>query len=227
MEDAAHILVVDDDTRLRELLHKYLIDQGFRVTTGRDAADARAKLNSIEFDLLIVDIMMPGESGLAFTQSLRRDSGVPILLLTAMSESEDRIRGLECGADDYLTKPFEPRELVLRINAILRRATQEVAPVEGQVQLGAYRFDPIREELQCDGGFIKLTTAEAALLKALARRARTPISRKELSLSSRFSGNMRSVDVQVARLRRKIETDPRYPRYLQTVRGTGYVLIPD
>ena len=167
MEDAAHILVVDDDTRLRELLHKYLIDQGFRVTTGQDAADARAKLNSIEFDLLIVDIMMPGESGLAFTQSLRQVSGVPILLLTAMSESEDRIRGLECGADDYLTKPFEPRELVLRINAILRRASQEVAPVEGPVQLGAYRFDLIREELQCDGGFIKLTTAEAALLKAL------------------------------------------------------------
>ena len=227
MEDAAHILVVDDDTRLRELLHKYLSDQGFRVTTGQDAADARAKLNSIEFDLLIVDIMMPGESGLAFTQSLRQVSGVPILLLTAMSESEDRIRGLEYGADDYLTKPFEPRELVLRINAILRRAPQEVAPVEDQVQLGAYRFDLIREELRCDDDFIKLTTAEAALLKALARRARTPISRKELSLSSRFSGNMRSVDVQVARLRRKIETDPRYPRYLQTVRGTGYVLIPD
>ena len=227
MEDAAHILVVDDDTRLRELLHKYLIDQGFRVTTGQDAADARAKLNSIEFDLLIVDIMMPGESGLAFTQSLRQVSGVPILLLTAMSESEDRIRGLECGADDYLTKPFEPRELVLRINAILRRAPQGVAPAEDKIQLGAYRFDLIREELRYDGGFIKLTTAEAALLKALARQARTPISRKELSLSSRFSGNMRSVDVQVARLRRKIETDPRYPRYLQTVRGTGYVLIPD
>jgi two-component system phosphate regulon response regulator OmpR len=176
---------------------------------------------------LIVDIMMPGESGLAFTQSLRQVSGVPILLLTAMSESEDRIRGLECGADDYLTKPFEPRELVLRINAILRRAPQGVVPAEDQIQLGAYRFDLIREELRYDGGFIKLTTAEAALLKALARRARTPISRKELSLSSRFSGNMRSVDVQVARLRRKIETDPRYPRYLQTVRGTGYVLIPD
>jgi two-component system phosphate regulon response regulator OmpR len=204
-----------------------LSDQGFRVTTGRDAADARAKLNSIEFDLLIVDIMMPGESGLAFTQSLRRDSGVPILLLTAMSETEDRIRGLECGADDYLTKPFEPRELVLRINAILRRAPQGVVPAEDQVQLGAYHFDLIREELRCDDDFIRLTTAEAALLKALARRARTPISRKELSLSSRFSGNMRSVDVQVARLRRKIETDPRYPRYLQTVRGTGYVLIPD
>lgn len=227
MEDAAHILVVDDDTRLRELLQRYLSEQGFRVTTGQDAADARAKMQSIEFDLLVVDIMMPGEDGLALTKSLRETNGVPILLLTAMAETADRIRGLEFGADDYLSKPFEPRELVLRINAILRRAPQEVRPSEGEIQFGGFTFDLTREELQHNGGFIRLTTAEAALLKALARRAGTAISRQELSLNSGISDNMRSIDVQVARLRRKIEVDPRYPRHLQTVRGTGYVLMTD
>ncbi|HMB75858.1 MAG TPA: response regulator [Kiloniellaceae bacterium] len=227
MEDAAHILVVDDDTRLRKLLQRYLTEQGFRVTTGEDAADARAKMQSLAFDLLVVDIMMPGEDGLALTKSLRETNGVPILLLTAMSETADRIRGLECGADDYLSKPFEPRELVLRINAILRRAPQEARPAEGEVRFGDFSFDLGREELQRKGDFIRLTTAEAALLKALARRAGTAISRQELSLNSGLSDNMRSIDVQVARLRRKIEADPRFPRHLQTVRGTGYVLMTD
>jgi two-component system phosphate regulon response regulator OmpR len=227
MEDAAHILVVDDDTRLRKLLQRYLTEQGFRVTTGEDAADARAKMQSLAFDLLVLDIMMPGEDGLALTKSLRESSSVPILLLTAMGETADRIRGLEYGADDYLSKPFEPRELVLRINAILRRAPQDAKPPEGEVRFGDFSFDLAREELQRHGDFIRLTTTEAALLKALARRAGTAISRQDLSLNSGISDNMRSIDVQVARLRRKIEADPRYPRHLQTVRGTGYVLMTD
>ncbi len=226
-QDLPHILVVDDDTRLRELLHKYLIEQGFRVTTGANAADARAKLASIAFDLLVLDIMMPGETGLELTRELRAESAVPILLLTAMSETSDRIQGLEIGADDYLPKPFEPRELVLRINAILRRVQPEPAPQPQQVRFGDFCFDLSRDELKHDEQYVRLTASEASLLKALARQPGVPLSRDDLSTASQISGNVRTIDVQMTRLRRKIEADPKYPRYLQTVRGTGYVLKPD
>ena len=221
-----HLLVVDDDARLRELLRRYLTDQGFRVTTAGDAEEARARLASIAFDLLVLDVMMPGESGLDLTRSLRRDGRLPILLLTAMAEPEDRINGLEHGADDYLAKPFEPRELVLRIRNILQRMPQP-APSAAEVRFGACRFDLARGELYRGGDAVHLTAAETALLMALARRPGEAVSREALSEEAQFSGNVRTVDVQVTRLRRKIENDPKFPRYLQTVRGTGYVLKPD
>jgi two-component system phosphate regulon response regulator OmpR len=221
-----HLLVVDDDARLRELLRRYLSDNGFRVTTAEDAADGRAKLAAFAFDLVILDVMMPGESGLALTLALRREDRVPVLLLTAMAEPEDRINGLEHGADDYLSKPFEPRELVLRIRNILQRRPVDDA-VPPQVRFGGCRFDLSRGELYRGGDSVHLTSAEAALLFALAQKAPQAVSREELALSAQFSGNVRNVDVQMTRLRRKIERDPRFPRYLQTVRGTGYALKPD
>ncbi|HWI26851.1 MAG TPA: response regulator transcription factor [Stellaceae bacterium] len=221
-----HLLVVDDDARLRELLRRYLIDQGFRVTTAGDAAEARARLASIAFDLLVLDVMMPGENGLELTRSLRRESRLPILLLTAMAEPEDRINGLEHGADDYLAKPFEPRELVLRIRNILQRVPQPVVP-SAELRFGSCRLDLARGELYRGVEAVHLTAAETALLMALARRPGEAISREALSEEAQFSGNVRTVDVQVTRLRRKIERDPKFPRYLQTVRGTGYVLKPD
>ena len=226
-DEQPHILVIDDDTRLRGLLQRYLSDQGFRVTTAVDAADARAKLAALAFDLLVLDIMMPGETGLQLTETLRRDNTVPILLLTAMNETENRIAGFECGADDYLPKPFEPRELVLRINAILRRVPPPAPRPPSKITFGEFCFDLEREELTRAGSFVRLTTAEASLLKALARRAGEPITRDDLGEESMVSGNARTIDVQVTRLRRKIEADPKFPRYLQTVRGTGYVLMPD
>jgi two-component system phosphate regulon response regulator OmpR len=225
----AHLLVIDDDSRLRDLLRRYLVESGFRVTTAGDAAEARLKLQSIAFDLLIVDVMMPGESGLALTESLRQTSAVPILLLTAMAEPESRIEGLERGADDYVTKPFEPRELVLRIRNILQRvAPQEAAaPVVEELLLGHLRFDLKRSALYRGDEPVHLTEAETALLVALARKPGEAVSREALSLEAQCSGNLRTVDVQMTRLRRKIERDPKFPRYLQTVRGTGYVLKPD
>jgi len=227
-DDTAHLLVIDDDTRLRDLLQRYLSEQGFRVTTATDAADARAKLRSLAFDLLIVDIMMPGESGLSLTRTLREESQVPILLLTAMSDSGDRIEGLSSGADDYLSKPFEPQELVLRINAILRRVRQPLATAgDGCVSFGQFSFDSDREELRRGDDTVRLTAAEASLLKALARRPGSALSREDLIAESPVIANLRTVDVQMARLRRKIEENPRFPRYLQTVRGIGYVLVPD
>jgi two-component system, OmpR family, phosphate regulon response regulator OmpR len=221
-----HLLVVDDDSRLRDLLRRYLVESGFRVTTAADAADARAKLQSLSFDLLILDVMMPGEDGLALTESLRQTSAVPILLLTAMAEPEKRIDGLERGADDYLTKPFEPRELVLRIRNILQRAAQQPERVE-ELRLGTCRFDLKRGLLYRGREPVHLTTAEAALLNALAKQPGEAVSREALSQEAQCSGNLRTVDVQMTRLRRKIESDPKFPRYLQTVRGTGYVLKPD
>jgi two-component system phosphate regulon response regulator OmpR len=221
-----HLLVVDDDARLRELLRRYLNDQGFRVTTAGDAAEARAKIASLAFDLLVLDVMMPGEDGLQLTASLRSESRIPILLLTAMAEPEDRINGLERGADDYLAKPFEPRELVLRIRNILQRVPQPALEVS-EFRFGACRLDLARGELFRGGDPVHLTAAETALLLVLARRAGEPVSREALSNEAQFSGNVRTVDVQVTRLRRKIERDPKFPRYLQTVRGTGYVLKPD
>jgi two-component system phosphate regulon response regulator OmpR len=220
-----HILVVDDDTRLRELLSRYLGENGFRVTVARDAADARAKLAGFAFDALVLDVMMPGESGFDLTRWLRTESEVPVLLLTAMGETENRIDGLERGADDYLVKPFEPRELVLRLEAVLRRA--RVAPELGTVALGALSFDLAREQLTREGRIVRLTAVEGSLLKVLAQNPGRTLSRGELIRRSRIDGNHRTVDVQITRLRRKIEPDPRLPRYLQTVRGEGYVLRPD
>jgi two-component system, OmpR family, phosphate regulon response regulator OmpR len=221
-----HLLVVDDDARLRELLRRYLSENGFRVTTAADAADARAKLAAFAFDLVVLDVMMPGESGLPLTRALRAEDRVPVLLLTAMAEPEDRVNGLEHGADDYLAKPFEPRELVLRIRNVLQRRPADDA-LRREIRLGGCRFDPVRGELYRGGDPVHLTAAESALLVALALNAPDPVSREELAASAQFSGNVRNVDVQMTRLRRKLERDPRFPRYLQTVRGTGYALRPD
>ena len=226
--DVPHILVVDDDTRLRELLRRYLAEQGFLVTAAGDAAEARSKLASMTFDLIVLDVMMPGESGLEFTSSFRRSSDIPILMLTAMGEPEDRIGGLERGADDYLSKPFEPRELVARIRSILRRVPQEpsIAPPQ-MVRFGRFTFDLDRQALSVDGRPVRLTQAEATLLKALALGSGAPLSREELHRRTNLAPNSRTIDVQVTRLRRKIEPEPRYPRYLQTVRGKGYALLTD
>jgi two-component system phosphate regulon response regulator OmpR len=233
-EPEPHLLVVDDDARLRELLRRYLSDNGFRVTIAADAKEARANLASFAFDLIVLDVMMPGESGLDLTRELRGETGarnggavrIPILLLTAMAEPEDRINGLEHGADDFLAKPFEPRELVLRIrNIIERRGVPDDAA--RSVRFGVFRFDLARAELFRGGEIVHLTSAEAGLLSGLAARAGEAVSREDLSQSAPLGGNIRNVDVQMTRLRRKIEPDPRYPRYLQTVRGTGYALKPE
>ncbi len=224
--DCTHILVVDDDTRLRDLLKKYLAENDFRVTTAENAEDARDKLQSLAFDLIVLDVMMPGESGIDLTNSLRKESDIPILLLTAMSETDDRIKGLEVGADDYLPKPFEPRELVLRIQTILRRTQLDGEPAK-EISLGDFSFEPAREELRKNGELVRLTSAEARLLAVLARHLGKALSREELVEESQIHGGSRTVDVQVTRLRRKIEPDPRLPRYLQTVRGQGYVLRSD
>ncbi len=225
--EAPHILVVDDDKRLRELLRKYLAEQGFRATVATDAADARRKLEGIAFDLIVLDIMMPGESGLQLTEALRRHDDVPILLLTAMGEPDDRIAGLERGADDYLPKPFEPRELVLRIRTILRRVTAETAAERREIRFGEFAFDLERRILRRGAEPVRLTMAEATLLGALAAMPGVAVTREALGQQGDGVGNSRLVDVQMTRLRRKIETDPRFPRYLQTVRGRGYMLQPD
>jgi two-component system phosphate regulon response regulator OmpR len=232
MLDDAHILVVDDDARLRGLLSRYLADQGFRVTTAADAADARDKLRFVHPDLMVLDVMMPGEGGLTFTAALRGDLGdtVPVLLLTARGTPEDRIAGFEAGADDYLGKPFEPLELVLRIRALLRRATpksMEPTAPSGPVALGALSFDVARGELSGPDGVLRLTGGEAALLTALASKPNEVLSREDIAAALDMDdAGERAIDVQVTRLRRKIETDPREPRFLHTVRGRGYVLKP-
>jgi two-component system, OmpR family, phosphate regulon response regulator OmpR len=219
-----HLLVVDDDARLRELLRRYLSDSGFRVTIAADAAEARGNLASFAFDLVVLDVMMPGESGIELTRALRREGRGPVLLLTAMAEPEDRVNGLEQGADDYLAKPFEPRELVLRIRKLLHRRPA-AAVGSHEIRFGGYRFEVVRGELYRGVDLVHLTAAEAALLSMLAQKAGHAVSREELSVS--LSGNVRNVDVLMTRLRRKIERDPRFPRCLQTVRGTGYTLRLD
>ena len=226
ISDESHILVVDDDNRLRDLLRKYLMDKGFRVTVATDADDARARMQALEYDLIVMDRMMPGEDGLSLTRSIRIDNTVPILMLTAMGETEARIDGLEGGADDYLSKPFEPRELVLRINTILRRARPAASPAE-EIRFGNYVFDPGREILQGGGSVVRLTSSEASLLKVLAENAGDILSREDLTVLCNIDGSERMIDVQVTRLRRKIEPDSKLPRYLKTVRGRGYVLWPD
>jgi two-component system phosphate regulon response regulator OmpR len=224
--DEPHLLVVDDDERLRALLQRYLSSNGYRVSAAPGAQEARALMKSMEFDMLILDVMMPGESGLELTRSVRQDSSVPILMLTARGDPEDRIAGLEQGADDYLPKPFEPRELLLRVNSLLRRAAPVEVPLQGPVRMGEALFDPGTSRLTRSGRPVKLTGAEAALLQLFATHAGRPFSRTELCKRLNVALE-RSIDVQVTRLRRKIEEDPKLPLYLQTVRGVGYMLVPD
>jgi two-component system phosphate regulon response regulator OmpR len=232
-QDEPHLLVVDDDARIRELLRRYLAGSGFRVTVAGDAAEARGKLASMEFDLVVLDVMMPGENGFDLTRSLRESGTMaktgrtPILLLTAMTEPGDRITGLERGADDYLAKPFEPRELVLRIRNILQRVPLAPPEPNRHIGFGVFRFDIERNELFRGEDPVRLTAAEAGLLSTLVRRPNEAIARETLAEEAQFSGNVRTVDVQMTRLRRKIEADPKFPRYIQTVRGTGYVFKPD
>ncbi len=206
-----HILVVDDDRRLRDLLRKYLADNGFRVTTAENAGAARARLVGLAFDLIVLDVMMPGESGLELTEALRRESGVPILLLTAMGDADARIAGLERGADDYLPKPFEPRELLLRIAGILRRAGP-VPLAEPEVRFGEFCFDLERAVLRRRDELVRLTSGEAGLLGVFAVNPGVTLTRERLGRESRLGANPRTVDVQIARLRRKIEADPKTPR---------------
>ncbi len=225
-DDLPHVLVVDDDDRLRNLLGKFLGEHGFLVVTASDAADARAKMVGLAFDIIVLDLMMPGESGLDFAEDLRRRSDVPILMLTAMGEPENRIEGLEKGADDYLVKPFEPRELLLRIHNILKRLPSPGEP-PADVRMGEVVFCPGRGEVSRAGQPVRLTDVETALLGALANKPGEILSREELIALTGAGGGGRAIDVQVTRLRRKIEQDPKLPRYLQTVRGKGYVLRPD
>jgi len=222
-----HVLVVDDDRRLRDLLRRFLGENGFRVTVAGDAREARATAGNFAFDVIVLDVMMPGESGLHLASDFRRRIETPILLLTAMGESEDRIAGFEHGADDYLVKPFEPRELVLRLKALLRRAPRGLPAAAEEIKLGAFRFRLDRLELFRGDDRVKLTETEARLLGALAKKAGAPLSREELAAETGAEGGERAIDVQVTRLRRKIEDDPRGPRYLQTARGRGYLLLPD
>jgi two-component system phosphate regulon response regulator OmpR len=228
----AHLLIVDDDERIRSLLQKFLMRHGFLVTAARDAAHARRILAGLDFDMIVLDVMMPGEDGLALTASLRETMQTPILLLTAKGETENRIEGLEAGADDYLAKPFEPKELLLRINAILRRMPEagaaDVAPKV--MSLGAIRYDLERGEMWEGDALVRLTATEVQLMKIFSAQPGEPLSRAKLVEElgrDRGQAQERAVDVQITRLRRKIEDNPKQPRYLQTVRGAGYMLAPD
>ena len=220
-----HILVVDDDTRLRELLRRFLVENGHRVSVARNAMEARRHLESLRFDLIVLDVMMPGENGFDFARALRQTSDVPILMLTARGDAADRIEGLERGVDDYLAKPFEPRELLLRIATIMRRARPPL-DTGTELKLGACRFNTERGELWRGDRHVRLTSSEVALLRILASQPGQPFSRSDLSQQC-GSGLERSIDVQITRLRRKLEVDPKAPLYLQTVRGVGYMLVPD
>ena len=232
INNPAHILIVDDDERIRNLLQKFLLRNGFFASIARDAAHARRLLSSIEFDMIVLDVMMPGEDGLSLTIDLRKTLTTPILLLTAKSESNERIMGFEAGADDYLTKPFEPKELVLRINSILRRMPKDDVDLAlpTTIQMGAVRYDLSRGELWDNNALVKLTATESALLRIFSVNLHNPVSRSKLVEDLTKNGvpsQERSVDVQITRLRRKLEVDPKMPRYLQTVRGAGYMLAPD
>nr|WP_325262284.1 response regulator [uncultured Rhizobium sp.] len=226
LDDAPHLLVVDDDTRIRDLLNRYLVEQGFRITVAGDAAEARRKLEGLHFDLIILDVMMPGETGLSLTQSLYEKKTTPVILLTARVEAKSRIAGLEAGADDYLSKPFDPRELVLRINNILRRSSSADAPKIEQIMFGPFTFSIPRKELRKAAETIRLTDREQEIMMLFALRAGETIPRHELIGDDTDVGE-RTIDVQINRLRRKIEEDPANPVYLQTVRGIGYRLSID
>lgn len=230
--DDFHLLIVDDDERIRGLLQKYLIRNGFLVTAARDAAHARRILSGLEFNLIVLDVMMPGEDGISLCRDLRATIGTPVLLLTAKAETSERILGLEAGADDYLPKPFEPKELLLRINAILRRApaVEPVLVAPKSLMLGPIRYDMERGELWHGQSQIRLTATENQLMRIFSAKPGEAVSRADLVERLGRSGGQaqeRAVDVQITRLRRKIEPDPKQPRYLQTVRGSGYLLAPD
>lgn len=226
----AHLLVVDDDERIRELLQKYLIRNGFSASTARDADQARRLLGGLMFDLIILDVMMPGMDGVTFTSELRETLDTPILLLTARNETEDRISGLEAGADDYLAKPFEPKELLLRIGAILRRLPEgtEEQNTPKIISLGNVKYDVARAELWCGEVLVRLTSTEIDLMRLFSSNLGQPLHRTDIVQAlNREAEQDRSIDVQITRLRRKIESDPKQPRYLQTVRGEGYMLVGD
>lgn len=232
MDMQPHLLIVDDDERIRGLLQKFLMRNGFLVTAARDAAHARRILSGLDFDMVVLDVMMPGEDGVSLTRTIRETSSTPIMLLTAKGETEDRIEGLEAGADDYLSKPFEPKELLLRINAILRRMPEnnDADATPKVLKLGPNRYDIERGEMWRGEDLVRLTATENQLMKLFAATPGEPISRSKLVEDlGRDHGQAqeRAVDVQITRLRRKIETDPKQPRYLQTVRGAGYMLAPD
>jgi two-component system phosphate regulon response regulator OmpR len=224
-DNAPHILVVDDDQRIRDLLARYLSEHGFRVTPAGDTAMARAAMRGLSFDLVILDVMMPGESGLSLARELKQASHIPICMLTARAETEHRIEGLEIGVDDYVAKPFEPRELLLRLQNILKRGNQPSGSRE-EVRMGDYVFHVGRGELKKGDTTIKLTERERDLMRQFAQRAGMPIARHELA-TDMTTGSERAIDVQINRLRRKIESDPANPVYLQTVRGRGYILHTD
>jgi two-component system phosphate regulon response regulator OmpR len=223
-DNPAHLLVVDDDDRIRILLKRYLTGLGHAVTVAKDSASARALIDSLVFDLIILDVMMPGEDGISLTKALRVERDTPIILLTARGDANHRIEGLSAGADDYLAKPFEPEELALRIASVLKRARP--APAAEVLEMGASSWHVVRQELRRDGALVRLTQAERDLMVALAGRPGATITREELARKAGVAMD-RSVDVQVTRLRKKLEDDPTEPVYLQTVRGLGYRLTPD
>ncbi len=225
-DDAPHVLVVDDDQRIRALLSKYLTNNGFRVTQAADAAAARAALKGLQFDVVILDVMMPGESGLDLARFLKSTTQVRVCMLTAQAEPSNRIEGLEVGVEDYVAKPFEPRELLLRLQNIMRRGAPEDDRANDEIYLGALTFHITRGELRKNNKTIKLTERERELLRMFAKRPGDSISRHELA-ADESTGSERAIDVQINRLRRKIETDPSNPVYLQTVRGKGYILHTD
>lgn len=228
-DDAPHVLIVDDDLKIRDLLARYLFGQGFRVTTASDAEAAQASLRGLDFDILLLDVMMPGKSGLELAREIKAVRDIPICMLTARAEPEQRIEGLEIGVDDYVPKPFEPRELLLRIRNILRRGqTQQTdqEPPADEIQMGTFVFHIARGELRRNNETVKLTERERDLLRQFAQRPGVPIQRHELATED-ATGSDRAVDVQINRLRRKIESDPSNPVYLQTVRGKGYILYTD
>ncbi|WGH77389.1 response regulator transcription factor [Jannaschia ovalis] len=226
----AHVLLVDDDDRIRDLLRKFLGRHGYLTTGARDADHARRLLAGLDFDLAVLDVMMPGDNGYVLCAELRETRDMPILMLTAKGETSDRITGLEAGADDYLPKPFEPRELLLRLKALLRRAPQAAGAMPKMLQLGPVRYDLERGEMWRGQDPIRLTATEMTLMRIFAATPHEPVSRatlvEKLSRDGEATGE-RAVDVQVTRLRRKLEADPKQPRYLQTVRGEGYMLAPD
>jgi two-component system, OmpR family, phosphate regulon response regulator OmpR len=224
-DNAAHILVVDDDQRIRDSLARYLFKHGFRVTTASDASTARSTMSGLVFDVIILDVMMPGENGLNLARDLKADTNIPICMLTARADPEDRIEGLEIGVEDYVAKPFEPRELLLRLQNILKRRQGPSGPRD-EITMGDYTFHVARGELKRGEESIKLTERERDLLRQFAQRSGTPIARHELAADD-SNGTERAVDVQINRLRRKIESDPANPVYLQTVRGKGYILYTD
>jgi two-component system phosphate regulon response regulator OmpR len=224
-DDAPHILVVDDDQRIRDLLARYLFENGFRVTTASDAQGARSSMRGLAFDIIILDVMMPGENGLDLARDLKAISTVPICMLTARAEAEQRIEGLEIGVDDYDVKPFDPRELLLRLQNILKRGRAPSGPRE-EIRMGDFIFHVGRGELKRNEESIKLTERERDLLRQFAQRPGMPIPRHELA-SDDSTGSERAIDVQINRLRRKIEIDSANPVYLQTVRGKGYILYTD